>query len=104
MPTNSGLIPFRPASPSHGGRTAKSAGGPRCDAPICSDAPLHFSLLPFHHNSKLCVGKEAFLVALRSLADHSPQVLIRLKEGHHDCENNYRHGCGSDNGWLSLRG
>src|SRR6478752_1052699 len=66
-----GLVPFRPASPSHGGRTAKSAGGPRCDAPICSDAPLHFSLLPFHHNSRRCVRKEAFLVASRSLADQS---------------------------------
>jgi hypothetical protein len=86
-----------------GAEPVGSAGGQGATHP---SVPMHrcIRLLPFHHSSELCVGKEAFLVALRSLADHSPQVLIRLKEGHHDCEINYRHGCGSDNGWLSLRG
>jgi hypothetical protein len=59
--------------------------------------------LPFHHNSKLCVRKDVF--SLR--AEAWPITLLSIdqaQEGHHDCKNNYRHGCGSDNGWLSLRG
>src|SRR3954447_11892288 len=64
----------------------------------------HASLLPFHHSRKALSPKRGFPLALRSLADHSPQYRIRLNEGRHDCEDTYWRGCGSDNERFGLCG